>query len=165
MMPTHSERRYLPYSPTQLFDIVATVDRYPEFLPWCSAARVTEREGDTFFADLVISFKVWREKFASKVVLDRTDRIIHVSYVNGPFKYMNNSWKFCDGPDNGCIIDFHVEFEFKSRILQQLIGLLFDEAVRRMVGAFEARARKLHGDRGPSRPVNARGEIAMLPRS
>jgi len=164
-MPTHSERRYLPYTTIQLFDIVAGVDRYPEFLPWCSAARITERQEDVFFADLVISFKVWREKFTSKVTLDRAERAIHVAYVNGPFKYMNNHWKFLDGPEGGCIIDFHVDFEFKSRVLQQLIGLLFDEAVRRMVGAFENRARKLHGDRGPSRPVNEAGEVALLPRA
>lgn len=163
-MPTHSERRYLPYTPAQLFDIVASVDRYPEFLPWCSAARINDREGDIFLADLVISFKVWREKFTSKVTLRRSEREIDVEYVNGPFKYMNNYWKFLDGPEGGCIIDFHVEFEFKSRVLQQLIGLLFDEAVRRMVGAFETRARKLHGDRGPSRPVTASGEVATLPR-
>lgn len=164
-MPTHSERRYLPYTPNQLFDIVAGVERYPEFLPWCSAARITERQGDVFFADLVISFKVWRERFTSKVTLERSERVIHVEYINGPFKYLNNHWKFLDGPEGGCIIDFHVDFEFKSRVLQQLIGLLFDEAVRRMVGAFETRARTLHGDRGPSRPVDASGEVAMLPRS
>ncbi|HWL69956.1 MAG TPA: type II toxin-antitoxin system RatA family toxin [Geminicoccus sp.] len=163
-MPTHSERRYLPYTPNQLYEIVAAVDRYPEFLPWCSAARITERQDDMFLADLVISFKVWREKFTSKVTLDRMERTIHVEYVNGPFKYMNNYWKFLDGPEGGCILDFHVDFEFKSRVLQQLIGLLFDEAVRRMVAAFEGRARKLHGDRGPSRPITDAGEIGLLPR-
>jgi len=163
-MPTHSERRYLPYTPNQLYEIVAAVDRYPEFLPWCSAARITERQDDMFLADLVISFKVWREKFTSKVTLDRMERTIHVEYVNGPFKYMNNYWKFLDGPEGGCILDFHVDFEFKSRVLQQLIGLLFDEAVRRMVAAFEGRARKLHGDRGPSRPITDTGEIGLLPR-
>ena len=163
-MPTHSERRYLPYTPNQLYDVVAAVDRYPEFLPWCSAARITERQDDMFLADLVISFKVWREKFTSKVTLDRMARTIHVEYVNGPFKYMNNHWKFLDGPEGGCILDFHVEFEFKSRVLQQLIGLLFDEAVRRMVAAFEGRARRLYGDRGPSRPVSPTDEVALLPR-
>ena len=128
------------------------------------AARITERQDDMFLADLVISFKVWREKFTSKVTLDRMERTIHVEYVNGPFKYMNNYWKFLDGPEGGCILDFHVEFEFKSRVLQQLIGLLFDEAVRRMVAAFEGRARKLHGDRGPSRPITDTSEIGLLPR-
>ena len=152
-MPHHRERRFLPYAPDELYEIVAGVDRYPEFLPWCSAARITRREGAVFFADLVISFKVWREKFTSKVTLDPERRRVEVEYVNGPFRYLHNHWQFLQGPDGGCVIDFHVDFEFKSRVLQQLIGLLFDEAVRRMVAAFESRARKLHGDRGPSRPA------------
>ena len=153
-MPSHAERRLLPYSADQVYRIVAEVDRYPEFLPWCSAARITKREGDTFFADLIISFKVWREKFTSRVTLDPDARTVAVEYVDGPFKYLNNYWRFIPVGDDSCILDFKVDFEFRSRVLQQLIGLLFDEAVRRMVAAFEGRARKLHGDRGPSRPVS-----------
>ena len=142
-MPTHAEKRRLPYRPDQMFDLVAGVDRYPEFLPWCKAARITRREGeDVFYADLVVAFKMFRERFSSKVTLHPKE-LIDVEYINGPFRYLNNHWKFEPHPE-GCIVDFYVDFEFRSRILQNLIGLLFNEAVHRMVGAFEARARKLY---------------------
>ncbi len=143
-MPTHAEQRQLPYTPEQMYDLVASVERYPEFLPWCKASRITKREGDTFYADLVIAFKVWRERFTSRVhVVPKTG--IDVEYINGPFRYLNNHWRFLPAPEGGCIIDFYVDFEFRSRILQNLIGLLFNEAVTRMVGAFESRAQQLYG--------------------
>lgn len=148
-MPTHAEQRRLPYRPEQLYALVAEVDRYPEFLPWCKAARITKREDDTFYADLVVAFKVWRERFSSKVVL-HPEHAVDVHYINGPFRYLNNHWQFKDAPDGGCLVDFYVDFEFKSRILQNLIGLLFEEAVRRMVGAFETRARQLYGTSQPN---------------
>jgi coenzyme Q-binding protein COQ10 len=141
-MPTHAEKRRLPYRPDQMYDLVAGVDRYPEFLPWCKAARVTKREGDVLHADLVIAFKVFRERFSSRVTL-HPKTLIDVEYINGPFRYLNNHWKFEPAPD-GCVVDFYVDFEFRSRILQNLIGLLFNEAVHRMVAAFEARARELY---------------------
>ena len=141
-MPTHAEKRRLPYRPDQMFDLVAGVDRYPEFLPWCKAARITKREGDVFYADLVIAFKVFRERFSSKVRLHPKSQI-DVEYINGPFRYLNNHWRFEPHPQ-GCMLDFYVDFEFRSRILQNLIGLLFNEAVHRMVAAFEARAKKLY---------------------
>lgn len=144
-MPTHAEKRHLPYTPEQLWDLVAGVERYPEFLPWCSASRITRRDGNVFFADLVISFKVFRERFESKVTLQPKTGI-DVEYIDGPFKYLNNHWRFEPAPDGGCIVDFYVDFEFRSKMLQRLIGILFDEAVRRMVGAFVARARTLYGD-------------------
>lgn len=150
-MPTHAEKRFLPYTPEQMYDLVAEVDKYPEFLPWCKAARITKRDGNVFFADLVIAFKVFRERFSSKVTLE-PKHAIRVEYINGPFKYLNNQWRFRPGEEGGCVIDFFVDFEFKSRILQNLIGLLFNEAVRRMVGAFEARAVQLYGQR----PVESR---------
>lgn len=143
-MPTHSERRHLPYTPEQVFDIVAQVEKYPAFLPWCKACRITRREGDTFFADLIVSFKVYRERFTSKVVLDRP-RQIDVEYIDGPFRYLKNRWRFEDDEKGGCVVDFFVDFEFKSRILQSLIGVLFNEAVQRMVRAFEGRADQLYG--------------------
>jgi coenzyme Q-binding protein COQ10 len=145
-VPTHAEKRHLPYSQTELYELVARVDRYPEFLPWCTAVRVTDRAGDTFFADLVVQFKVFRERFRSKVTL-HPHHLIDVEYITGPFRYLNNHWRFIEADDGGCIIDFYVDFEFKSRVLQKLIGLLFNEAVSRMVGAFETRARQLYGDR------------------
>src|ERR671911_1776964 len=124
-MPTHAEQRHLPYSQKQLSDLVAAVERYPEFLPWCSAARITRRDGNVFHADLVVRFKVFQERFVSKVTL-HPKTLIDVEYINGPFRYLNNHWKFEPAPE-GCIVDFYVDFEFRSRILQNLIGLLFNE--------------------------------------
>jgi coenzyme Q-binding protein COQ10 len=158
-MPTHAEQRLLPYSAEQLFDLVADVERYPEFLPWCLGARVRTREANIITADLLIGFKMVRERFTSRVVLDRPGNL-HVSYTEGPFRYLNNHWRFLPRPEGGCIIDFYVDFEFRSRVLQKIIGVLFNEAVRRMVGAFEARARQLYGaaDAGPAAmTVNPRG--------
>lgn len=144
-MPTHAEKRHLPYTPEQLYDLVARVEKYPEFLPWCKAARIVRRDTDeVFYADLVIAFKVFRERFTSKVTL-HPKYLIDVEYITGPFHYLNNHWRFDPAPDGGCIIDFYVDFEFKSKILQNLIGLLFNEAVQRMVAAFEARAHALYG--------------------
>ena len=143
-MPTHAERRHLPYTPEQLYELVANVEQYPQFLPWCKACRITKREGDTFHADLVIAFKIFRERFTSKVKLI-PETGVDVEYINGPFRYLNNHWRFEPAEDGGCIVDFFVDFEFKSRILQNLIGLLFEEAVRRMVAAFEKRAEQLYG--------------------
>jgi coenzyme Q-binding protein COQ10 len=143
-MPTHAERRRLPYTAEQLFDLVADVERYPEFLPWCVAARIRERNERLLVADLVIGFKMIRERFTSRVELDHP-KGIDVTYSEGPFKYLNNHWSFIPEPDGGCVIDFFVDFEFRSRMLQKLIEVLFNEAVKRMVGAFEARARALYG--------------------
>lgn len=143
-MPTHSEQRHLPYAPEQLYELVAGVERYPEFLPWCKAARINRREGDVFWADMVIAFKVFRERFTSKVTLiPKTG--VDVEYIDGPFRYLTNHWRFLPAPDGGCTVDFYVDFEFRSKILQRLIGLLFDQAVHRMVSAFEARAAQLYG--------------------
>jgi len=143
-MPTHAEKRVLGYSAEQLFDMVADVDRYPEFLPWCLAARVTRRQGNVLYADLVIGFKMVRERFSSRVTLDRPS-LLKVEYIRGPMRYLNNHWYFTSRPDGSCLIDFYVDFEFRSALLQRLIGVLFNEAVRRMVDAFEARARALYG--------------------
>jgi coenzyme Q-binding protein COQ10 len=146
-MPTHAEKRLVPYTADQIFDLVADVERYPEFLPWCLGARVRERGANTITADLLIGFRMVRERFTSRVQLDRPRRI-DVSYTEGPFRYLNNHWEFIPQPGGRCVIDFYVDFEFRSRMLQKLIGLLFNEAVKRMVGAFEARARQLYGAPG-----------------
>ncbi len=143
-MPTHAEKRVLPYSPRQLYDLVADVERYPEFLPWCVAVRMREREDDLLVADTVIGFKMFRERFTTRVRLDPAGRRIDVAYEEGPFNHLNNHWVFEDHVQ-GCAIDFFVDFSFRSRILQKLIETLFAEAVRRMVSAFEARARALYG--------------------
>ena len=142
-MPTHAERRFLPYRPEQLYDLVADVERYPEFLPWCLASRVQSRQDNVLTADLVIGFTMIREKFTSRVTLTPKSRI-DVAYTRGPLRYLNNHWIFEPAP-GGCTIDFFVDFEFKSQLLQKVMGALFGEAVRRMVGAFEARAHALYG--------------------
>jgi len=143
-MKVHTETRVLPHTPDQMFDLVADVASYPEFLPWCVGARIRESRPDMVLADLMIGFKMVREKFTSKVLLDRVGRRIDVEYIDGPFKHLKNHWLFSDAPNGQCRIDFYLEFEFSSVVLQKLIGVLFHEAVRRMVGAFEARAKQLY---------------------
>ena len=149
-MPTHSETRQLPYSAQQMYDLVADVGRYPKFLPWCSAARVRSiTPGDSgesvMEADLVISFKVFRERFASRVVLWPSEMRIDTEYLEGPFKFMRSNWAFADRDDGGCDVTFFVDFEFKNAILQGIIGIVFNEAMQRIVRAFEARAQELYG--------------------
>ncbi len=150
-MPTHAEKKVLPYTPEQMYRLVADVERYPEFLPWCLAARIRRREGAVFFADLVIGFKMVRERFTSRVALNEAERRIDVQYTEGPFHYLNNHWIFLPH-EQGCCVDFFVDFEFRTKMLQKIIGLLFNEAVRRMVHAFEQRADQLYG-----RPAAAAG--------
>ncbi len=146
-MTTHAEQRNLPYAPEQLFDLVADVAKYPEFLPWCIGSRITKRDGDdVFYADLIIGYKMVREKFGSKVTLINQNHI-HVEYLSGPMKYLSNHWKFIAEEDGTCTIDFFVDFEFKNKILQNLIGVFFNEVVQRMVGAFEQRANDLYGEK------------------
>ena len=146
-MPTHSETRHLPYTAQQMYDLVADVGQYPQFLPWCSAARVRsivpEGESEVMAADLVISFKVFRERFGSRVVLWPADKKIETEYLDGPFKYMISNWEFVD-TDSGCDVSFFVDFEFKNAVLQGIIGLVFNEAMQRIVRAFEARAADLY---------------------
>ncbi|PJN96194.1 ubiquinone-binding protein [Amaricoccus sp. HAR-UPW-R2A-40] len=152
-MPTHSEVRVMPYSAEQMFDLIADVDRYPEFLPWCGAARMRSRKplpdgaGEVLEADLVISFKVFRERFGSRVTLRPEARTIDVEYLDGPFRYLTNQWKFKPLGPAQCEVDFFVDFEFRSAILQKVIGLVFHEAMQRVVRAFERRAEALYGAR------------------
>ena len=143
-MPTHAEKRVLPYSKEQLFNLVAQVDKYPEFLPWCLGCRVKSRTDEEVVADMIIGFKVFREGFTSRVHPNKPDRV-DVKYENGPFKYLENHWTFNDMGDGKTEIDFYVDFEFRSRILQAAIGAVFNEAVRRMISAFEQRAHDLYG--------------------
>ena len=145
-MPTHAEKRILPHTREQLFDLVSDIEKYPEFLPWCMATRVRQQTEDTSISDMVIGFKMFREKFTTKVVLRRPGRI-DVSYFEGPFKYLNNHWIFEPHGNGACLIDFYVDFEFRSKILQATIGAVFNEAVRRMISAFEKRADKLYGNK------------------
>jgi coenzyme Q-binding protein COQ10 len=146
-MPTHAEKRVLRYTPEQLFDLVADVRRYPEFLPWCVGSRILSRTENELTADLTIGFKMFRESFRSKVTLNRPEHI-QVRYLNGPFRYLNNQWRFLPHPQ-GTEVRFFVDFEFRSRLLQAVIGTVFNEAVRLMVRAFERRAMQLYGRPGP----------------
>jgi coenzyme Q-binding protein COQ10 len=152
-MPTHAERLVVPYTQDQIFDLIADVERYPEFLPWCMAARIRQRPApNVLVADLVIGYKVFRERFTSHVQLNRPTRI-DVKYYEGPFRYLNNHWDLEPRGDGECVIDFYVDFEFKSRMLQKVIQTLFNEAVQRMVGAFEKRAEALYGPHASATPV------------
>ena len=151
-MPTHSEKRIVPYSADEMYALIADVARYPEFLPWCAAARIRSTRPlpdgarEVMEADLVISFKVYRERFGSRVTLKPAARTIDVEYLEGPFRYLRNHWHFVPR-EEGCEVDFFVDFEFRSTILQKLIGLVFTEAMHRIVRAFEKRAEALYGVR------------------
>ncbi|WP_065329368.1 type II toxin-antitoxin system RatA family toxin [Tritonibacter mobilis] len=148
-MPTHSETRPMPYSAQQMYDLVADVGSYPKFLPWCAAARIRSRTpqgaSEVMEADLVISFKVFRERFGSRVVLHPNDHKIDTEYLDGPFRYMKSNWAFADRADGGCDVSFFVDFEFKNAVLQGIIGVVFNEAMQRIVRAFERRAAELYG--------------------
>ncbi len=152
-MPTHSETRRLPYSAAEMYDLVSDVARYPEFLPWNAAARIRSRRrmedgSELMEADLVISFKVFRERFGSRVRLWPAERRIETDYLDGPFRHMHSTWSFRDTDGGGCAVDFHVDFEFRSAILQRIIGVVFNDAMHRIVRAFETRAEDLYGRRG-----------------
>lgn len=146
-MPTHSETRHLPYTAQQMYDLVADVASYPEFLPWCAAARIRARtqhgDAEVMDADLVISFKVFRERFGSRVTLYPARKSIDTEYLDGPFRYMKSTWDFADA-DGGCEVRFFVDFEFKNAVLQGIIGVVFNEAMQRIVRAFERRAAALY---------------------
>jgi coenzyme Q-binding protein COQ10 len=143
-MPKHQETRHLPYTPEQMFDLVADVRRYPEFLPWVSAMRV-RKDGETeTLADMIVGFKGLRETFTSRVEKQRAERIA-VDYVDGPLKYLRNEWRFRPEGDSGCAVDFSVDFAFKNRVFEMLAGQVFGQALRRMIGAFETRAAALYG--------------------
>ena len=143
-MPTHAEKRVLGHSSEQLYDLVSDVEKYPQFLPWCTALRIKKRTENQITADMMIGFKVFREKFTTRVTMTPPHRI-DVEYLDGPFKYLNNHWIFIPQDDGGCIVDFYVDFEFHSKFLQKTIGLIFHEAVLKMIGAFEKRADVLYG--------------------
>lgn len=147
-MTTHSETRALPYTLEQMYDLVADVRSYPEFLPWCAAARERTRreEGDVTVveADLVISFKVFRERFGSRVRL-WPKRRIETEYIDGPFSHMRSTWEFAKADGGGCEVKFFVDFEFRNKVLGAAAGVFFNDAMQRIVRAFERRAVELYG--------------------
>jgi coenzyme Q-binding protein COQ10 len=152
-MPTHAEKREMAYSADEMYALIADVESYGEFLPWVEAARIRRRwplddgSGDRLEADMVVSFKVFRERFGTRATLRPEARTIDVEYLDGPFRYLNNHWRFEPLGPQRCAVDFFVDFEFRSRTLQKLMGLVFNEAMQRIVAAFESRAVKLYGKR------------------
>lgn len=143
-MPGIRETRRLPYSCEQMFDLVADVGRYGEFLPWVIATRVRSDSETEMTADMLVGFKSIREKFTSRVIKSRPEHI-EVFYVDGPLKDLDNNWNFTCLPDGGCEIDFCVDFTFKNKVFEALAGQYFDRAFRKMVTAFEERADELYG--------------------
>ena len=143
-MPRHSETKHLPYTPEQLFDLVADIGRYDEFLPWVVAVRIRSSSETETVADLVVGFNAFKERFTSRVKKQRPTRI-EVDYIEGPLKYLHNEWRFEPAADGGTHVQFSVDFAFKSRIFEALAGQMFDRALRRMTGAFETRAAALYG--------------------
>lgn len=142
-MPGHHEKRFLPHTAEQMFDLVADVGKYAEFLPWVSAVRVRSDSPGEMVADLLVGFRSLRERFTSRVRKERPDRIF-VEYVEGPLKFLRNEWHFAPAP-GGCTVDFTVDFAFKNRIFETLAGQMFDGALRKMINAFEERAEALYG--------------------
>ena len=147
-MPRHSETRHLPYTPEQLFDLVADVEHYDEFLPWVVAVRVCSSSETETVANLVVGFNAFKERFTSRVVKERPARIC-VDYIEGPLKYLHNEWSF-DRADGGTEVHFSVDFAFRSRLFESLAGAMFDRALRRMTDAFEQRAAALYGIKSSS---------------
>lgn len=156
-MAAHEHVRDVPYAPDDMFSLVAAIDRYPEFLPWCSGARIRRREmengKEVLVADLIVSYKVFREQFTSRVTLDREAWTIDVGYVQGPFSYLHNNWRFEPLPDGSTRIHFCIDFEFKSATLQKMIGAVFSRAFGRMMEAFIDRADEQYGAAGGPMPI------------
>ena len=142
-MPAHTETRDLPYTPEQMFDLVAAIERYPEFLPWCTGARILGREGNVVTADLDIGYGPLHERYTSRVALDRP-RAIDVGYLRGPFRRLENRWEFRPRA-GGCSVDFRIDFAFRSRLLDAMMGAVFRRAFTRMVQSFEERAEAVYG--------------------
>mgnify|MGYP003395370919 CR=1 FL=1 len=146
-MPRHEQKHPVPFTSGQMFDLVADIASYPEFLPWCSGARINGRElqpdgHEIVHAELIIGYKAFRGTYTSRVLLNRTELKIDVKQTSGPFRHLANHWNFLPRPEGGCVIDFIIDFEFQNPIIRKLIELVFSEAVQRMVQAFEARARQ-----------------------
>jgi coenzyme Q-binding protein COQ10 len=148
-MPVINQQRRLAWSAEQMFDLVADVKRYPEFLPWVVATRIQSDSENEMVADMMVGFSALREKFTSRVKKDRPHRIA-VEYLDGPLKRLSNTWEFRPHEDGGCVIDFNVDFTFRSAIFEALAGQYLDRAFRKMVAAFETRAERLYGSKSSS---------------
>lgn len=142
-MAGHRERHHLPYTPQQLFDLVADVERYPDFLPWIAATRVVRREGNTVSVEMTVGTTVLRRRFLSKAVLDPPKRI-DIRSQDSLFERYDQSWTFQPAENGGAIVEFHIDFEFRSRLIQLLMGAFVEEAARTLVSAFRRRARQVY---------------------
>jgi coenzyme Q-binding protein COQ10 len=137
----------VPYSAAEMFALVADVERYPDFIPWCVALRIVDRGEGALLADMVVAYKVFRERFRSRVALDPASGRITAEYVDGPFRTLKNEWMFRDRPEGGSTIDFLIDFEFRNFILQATAQQVFDKAFAKMSDAFVARAKAVYGER------------------
>jgi coenzyme Q-binding protein COQ10 len=148
-MPQFSTKHRVRHAATEMFDLVADVEKYPQFVPLCSALAVksrTEKNGTTILvADMTVAYKIVRETFTSRVTLDRSDLKILVEYLSGPFQRMHNRWTFYPMGDEACDVEFFIDYEFRSRALAVLMGAMFDAAFRRFAAAFEQRADEIYG--------------------
>ncbi len=145
-----------------MFDLVADIGRYPEFLPWVQGLRILKTEGNVVTADMIVGFKMVRERFTSRVRLDRPGHL-HVEYISGPLKHLDNDWYFEPTADGGCEIDFSVDFEFRNKMFERLAGMFFGEAFKRMVGAFETRAERVYGPPAGSVPAINGPAVPQVP--
>lgn len=142
-MPQYNEKKVLPYTTEQLYALVSNVHEYPRFLPWCAGIKILEENESDILTELEVGYKFLKESFRSRVYLTPTE-MIEIKYETGPFKHLNNRWKF-HAHEDGCMVYFHIDFEFKSRMLQMMVQGVFVEAVQKMMQAFEDRARALYG--------------------
>ena len=143
-MPSHRETRILPYTSEQLFDLVMDIEKYPQFLPWCIGARVNVRQKNKLEADVIVGYKMLREKFSSRVHMIRPNAI-EVEYLKGPMRHLHNKWVFIDLAGGKCEVDFYVDFSLKSKLFESLVDQFFQRALVKMIGAFEERAKVLYG--------------------
>ena len=155
-MPKFSSKRRVSHSATQMFDLVADVERYPEFVPLCKSLKIRQRTPQSdgteiVIADMTVSFKLVREAFTSRVTLDRANLKILVEYLKGPFSNLENRWTFEPKAENACDVGFYLAYEFKSRMLAMIMGTMFDTAFQRFAAAFEKRADVIYGKTSISR--------------
>ncbi len=143
-MPSHQEKRVVPYTSEQLFALVMDIEKYPEFLPWCLGARINERNRDQLNAEVIVGYKVFREKFSSRVHFLKPKHI-EVEYMKGPMRHLHNRWIFKDLKGGKCEIDFYVDFSLKTKLFEKLVDQFFHLALVKMINAFEARAKDLYG--------------------
>ncbi len=143
-MPTHTIETILPYKKKQLFELVADIESYPEFIPWCEGARILERDGDIVLADLIVHFRGVTGKYTSRVFLDKELDEISVELSQGPFEHLYQGWKFTKKP-NGTLVEFDIDFKLRSFIMEKIVDLMFDDACKKMMNAFAERAKAIYG--------------------